>query len=406
MKKILWLEGACGIAGDMTVAALLDLGADKRALDDALGSLGVGGFSYEILKDASHGIAGTRFNVHLHEHHEHHHHAHDEHGEHHHAPHRHLADIEEIIARGKMSDGARSLALKTFRTVADAEAKAHGVSVDAVHFHEIGAEDSIADIVGACVLFDNLGIGECVVDGLTEGSGTVVCAHGELPVPVPAVLNIAAANAIPLRKSNARGELVTPTGIALAATFRTRDTLPEKFRIAKTGIGLGSRDIGRPNILRAILLEENDACGNRDSVWQIEANIDDATGEMLGFAMEKIFEAGALDVCFAPCFMKKNRPAQIVKILADDASLAAVENALFKTTTTIGLRKWKVARVCMEREIITVSLPCGNVRVKLCRSGETVRLYPEFNDVRAIAEKTGRAISDIFSEAVHAANSR
>ncbi len=250
---MLYIEGAAGISGDMTVGALLSLGASQERLKEVLDSLKLGDeFSYVISEKASYGIAGTDFDVILP--HRHHHHGHGHHHHHHHE-HRNLADVEAIIDRGEMSDRARSLAKKAFRFVAEAEAKAHGKPLDEVHFHEVGAIDSIVDIVSAAVLFDDLGETECVVTGLTEGSGTVMCAHGELPVPVPAVLNIAAATGVPLRVSDVKGECVTPTGIALAAAFRTRETLPAAYRVKGVGIGLGKRDYGRPAILRIMKIE-------------------------------------------------------------------------------------------------------------------------------------------------------
>lgn len=270
---MLFIEGAAGISGDMTVGALLSLGANADRLRETLDSLKLGHeFSYEISEKTSYGIAGTDFDVILpHEHHDHghgqgadHDHAHDhghdtdhshvhDHG-HHHA-HRNLADVEAIIDRGEMSDRARMLAKKAFRFVAEAESKAHGRPISEVHFHEVGAIDSIVDIVSAAVLFDDLGESECVVTGLTEGTGTVMCAHGELPVPVPAVLNIAAATGIPLRPSETNGECVTPTGIALAAAFRTRSALPPAYKVLGVGTGLGKRDYGRPAILRILRIE-------------------------------------------------------------------------------------------------------------------------------------------------------
>ena len=250
---MLYIEGAAGISGDMTVGALLSLGASQERLKAVLDSLKLGDeFSYVISEKASYGIAGTDFDVilpHRHHHHEHGHHHHNHH------EHRNLADVEAVIDRGEMSDRARALAKRAFRFVAEAEAKAHGKPLDEVHFHEVGAIDSIVDIVSAAVLFDDLGETECVVAGLTEGSGTVMCAHGELPVPVPAVLNIAAATGSPLRVSDTKGECVTPTGIALAAAFRTRETLPAAYRVKGVGIGLGKRDYGRPAILRIMKIE-------------------------------------------------------------------------------------------------------------------------------------------------------
>ena len=251
---MLYIEGAAGISGDMTVGALLSLGASQERLKEVLDSLKLGDeFSYVISEKASYGIAGTDFDVILP--HRHHHHEHGHHHHHHHHEHRNLADVESIIDRGEMSDRARALAKRAFRFVAEAEAKAHGKPLGEVHFHEVGAIDSIVDIVSAAVLFDDLGETECVVTGLTEGSGTVMCAHGELPVPVPAVLNIAAATGVPLRVSDTKGECVTPTGIALAAAFRTREALPAAYRVKGVGIGLGKRDYGRPAILRIMKIE-------------------------------------------------------------------------------------------------------------------------------------------------------
>lgn len=251
---MLYIEGSAGISGDMTVGALLSLGASADRLRDALGSLGLGDeFSYVVSEKSSHGIAGTDFNVILPHGHLHPHGA--GHGNHHHE-HRNLADVEAIIDRGELSDNARMLAKRAFRFVAEAESKAHGKPLDEVHFHEVGAIDSIVDVVSAAVLFDDIGDAECVVTGLTEGSGTVTCAHGELPVPVPAVLNIAMASGIPLRPSDTKGECVTPTGIALAATFRTRSELPPAYRVVGIGTGLGKRDYGRPAILRILKIEE------------------------------------------------------------------------------------------------------------------------------------------------------
>ena len=253
MNKLLYLEGASGISGDMTVAALLDLGANETKLSAVLESLRLEGFRWQISRKKSYGIEGCDFDVILDDHHQHHH-EHD--GHHHHHEHRNLTDVYEVIDRGEMTDGARELARRIFRIVAEAEAKAHGCPIDEVHFHEVGAIDSIADIVAAAVLVDDLGITDCIVTGLTEGSGFVHCQHGDLPVPVPAVLNIARMYGIPFRPSTVQGEMVTPTGIAIAAALRTRDTLPSRYIVEKIGTGLGKRDFGRANLLRAMILHE------------------------------------------------------------------------------------------------------------------------------------------------------
>ena len=395
-NKLLYLEGASGISGDMTVAALLDLGANREKLDAVLKSMNLEGFEYQVSRKSSYGIAGTDFDVILHDHH-HHEHEH-EHGHHH--EHRNLDDVCAVIDRGTMTDGARELAKKIFRIVAEAESKAHGVPVSEVHFHEVGAIDSIVDIVSAAVLIDDLGIRECVVTGLAEGSGYVHCQHGDLPVPVPAVLNIAQAHGIALRTSAANGEMVTPTGIAIAAALRTRDRLPAEYKIEKTGIGLGKRDFGRANILRAMILEET---VDPEQMYVLETNIDDATGEALGLALEKLMAAGASDAHFLPCFMKKNRPAYLLRVIAAAPEIPALERIIFESTTTIGMRKLPVDRTCMDREIRTVELPFGTVSVKRCTWNGVVRNYPEYESVRALAERTGKEFQLVFALAKQAA---
>ena len=395
-NKLLYLEGASGISGDMTVAALLDLGANREKLDAVLKSMNLEGFEYQVSRKSSYGIAGTDFDVILHDHH-HHEHEH-EHGHHH--EHRNLDDVCAVIDRGTMTDGARDLAKKIFRIVAEAESKAHGVPVSEVHFHEVGAIDSIVDIVSAAVLIDDLGIRECVVTGLAEGSGYVHCQHGDLPVPVPAVLNIAQAHGIALRTATANGEMVTPTGIAIAAAIRTRDRLPAEYKVEKVGIGLGKRDFGRANILRAMILEET---LDPEQMYVLETNIDDATGETLGLALEKLMAAGASDAHFLPCFMKKNRPAYLLRVIAAAPEIPALERIIFESTTTIGMRKLPVDRTCMDREIRTVELPFGTVSVKRCTWNGVVRNYPEYESVRALAERTGKEFQLVFALAKQAA---
>ena len=393
MPTLLYLDGSCGISGDMTVAALLDLGADRAKLDAALAPLAAEGLTYDISRKASHGLAGCDFDVHLPEHHHHE-------GEHHHHDHRRLADVKHVLGHLPMTDRARDIALRTFRIVAKAEAKAHGCPLEEVHFHEVGALDSIADIVGAAVLFDDLGVQDCVVTRLCEGTGTVVCAHGELPVPVPATLNVAQAHAIPLELTPVRGERVTPTGIALAAALRTRDALPAPFTVAKVGVGLGKRDIGAPNALRALLIRADEPA---ERVHVLEANLDDCTGEVLAAAAERLLALGARDVSLIPCAMKKGRPATIVQVLADEPLLPALTEALFRETTTIGVRSYPVTRTVMARGPVTLRTPIGDVAAKRCAHGTLVRVYPEYESVRAAAEKAGVPLPEAFALANAAA---
>ncbi|WP_176012847.1 nickel pincer cofactor biosynthesis protein LarC [Victivallis sp. Marseille-Q1083] len=397
---ILYLECHSGISGDMTVAALLDLGADREKLDRALASLQLPGYSYTVSTVRRHGMRACDFTVSLADDHDHHHH-------HHHDPesrrhvHRNWRDIQAIIDRGALSPRANALAKKIFHIVAVAEAKAHGVTVDEVHFHEVGAIDSIVDIVAAAVCIDDLGIEETVVSTLTEGSGFVCCQHGELPVPVPAVAEIAAAYQLPLAITEVNGEMVTPTGAAIAAALRNRPARPENFTIRKIGLGAGKRDFGRPNLLRAMLLEATapPAAGDDDGKWILETNLDDCSGEALGLAMEQLFTTGALDVHYLPVFMKKNRPGWLLRVIADAADLTALEAVIFRTTTTIGIRRYRVERSCLRRESRTVQLPGGEVAVKKCTFGNESFYYPEYESVKRLAEATGIAFPALYSEA-------
>ena len=401
MAKYLYLEGAGGISGDMTVAALLDLGANRERLDKVLNSLQLEGFDYQVQRKSSYSISGCDFGVHLH-HKEHHHEEHyHEHGHHH--EHRHLADVYAIIDRGDMSEKARALAKKIFLIVAEAEAKAHGCPVDEVHFHEVGAIDSIVDIVAAAVLFDDLEIERVVVRGLSEGQGTVTCQHGELPVPVPAVLNIAAAYGIALRQTPVKGEMVTPTGIAIAAALRTDEILPQEYKILKCGIGLGKRDFGRANFLRALIIEDVAAA---EQIYVLESNIDDSTAEELGLAMEKLLQAGAADVHFEPCFMKKNRPAYMLRVISKADKVAEMEDIILRHTSTIGIRRYPVERTCMEREIKTVATVYGEVAVKISRYKDIVRCQPEYESVKAVADKHSVSFRKVFDAAKFAAGEK
>jgi hypothetical protein len=427
-KQILFLECATGISGDMTVAALLDLGASKIKLLAALDSLNVDGYSVSISRANSHGVDACSFDVelehehhHEHEHeaaaeHDHHHEAHDhehkhhhehDHGHEHHHPHvhRNLADVTAILNSGSLSPHARELALRIFGIVAEAESKAHGKPVEEVHFHEVGAIDSIVDIAAAAVCLDNLGIDDVAVTGLSEGTGFVECQHGLLPVPVPAVTNIAAAAGLPLRiLPGVQGEMVTPTGAAIAAAIRTRSALPESFTIRKIGLGAGKRDFGMPNVLRAMLIEET-ASGDAPpgGIAILETNIDDSTGETLGLAMESLLEAGALDVHYIPVFMKKNRPAWLLRVICRNADIPALEQIIFTQTSSIGVRRIPAVRTCLARTVVEVTLPAGLAKVKKCSFDGRTFYYPEYESIKALAASSGVPFADLFRDAAETA---
>ena len=409
MSGILYLECATGISGDMTVAALLDLGASKIKLLAALESLNVTGYDVSISRTNSHGVEACSFDVELeHEHHHEHEHEHEHGHHHHHHEHRNLADVTAILNSGTLTPGARSLALKMFGIVAEAESKAHGKPVEEVHFHEVGAIDSIVDIAAAAVCLDDLGITDVVVTGLSEGTGFVECQHGLLPVPVPAVANIASAYGLPLRIREVRGEMVTPTGAAIVAAVRTRDRLPEEFTIRRIGLGAGKRDFGMPNVLRAMLIEETATSPSKPAVTPsevmiLETNIDDSTGEALGLAMESLLAAGALDVHYIPAYMKKNRPAWLLRVICRDEDVPALERIIFEQTSTIGIRRIPAGRTCLKRSELTVTLPAGAVRVKKCEFEGRAYYYPEYESVRALAESSGAPFADLFRDAAETA---
>lgn len=310
---------------------------------------------------------------------------------HEHHEHRGLSEVLDILKDSKLSARAKETAGKIFRILAEAEAKAHGVPIEKVHFHEVGAVDSIVDIAALAVCMDNLKITKVIVPEIYEGGGFVRCQHGMIPVPVPAVVNIAEAYGIALHFTHTEGELVTPTGAAFVAAVRTSDRLPERFIIKKTGMGAGKRKYERPSLLRAMLLEECPAeepeeNGKKDTVFRLETNIDDCSGETLGYVMELLFRAGARDVYYTPVFMKKNRPAYQLNVLCAGEQVPEMEKLLFRETTTIGIRKLEMERTVLERAEVSVQTSLGTADVKVCilPDGEK-RYYPEYESVKKLA---------------------
>lgn len=400
MGRALYLECGSGISGDMFVASMIGLGADKEKLMKVLDSIPVKGFNVEISDVFKSGIKCVDFYVSLDEdNHDHdmeylHGHSHDHEHHHHHHDHRHPSDIKHIIDHTAMSMGAKVIAVKILDIIAEAEAEAHGIPVEEVHFHEVGAIDSIVDIISAAVVFDDLDIHEVIIPGLTEGTGTVRCQHGILNVPVPAVANIVKDNKLDLRISDVKGELVTPTGAAIAAAIKTGDKLPDNFTIEKTGLGAGKREYEAPGILRSMLIVFDDS--KRDTVLKLETDIDDITGEELGYLMEKLYEEGAREVHFMPVYMKKNRPGTEVVVICDADKRAVMESIIFKNTTTIGIRYTEMQRTVLRRFSEVASTEYGNVDIKtVILPDGTVRKYPEYESLKKIADKTGMSIADI-----------
>ena len=324
----------------------------------------------------------------------HHHHDHEHH--HHHG--RHLAEILGIIDATDMTDSAKALAGKMFHIVAEAESLAHHMPLEEVHFHEVGAIDSIVDIIAAAVTFDSLGITDVIIPCLTEGRGTVRCQHGVLPVPVPATMNIIEAYDMPLTIMEAKGEYVTPTGAAIAAAICTTHQLPKAFRIVATGLGAGKRAYTeRTNILRAYLIEGNAMEEGKDEIVKLETDIDDSTGEALGYTIDRLMQAGALDVHYSPVYMKKNRPAWELTVICKKSKMEELEDIIFKETTTIGIREFpSVMRSILRRNQKQVETPFGIAEVKEVALPGERRFYPEYESVKAIAEKEHLPFAEVY----------
>jgi len=266
-----------------------------------------------------------------------------------------------------------------------------------VHFHEVGAVDSIVDIVAVAVCVDNLGITEVIVPELYEGRGFVRCQHGTIPIPVPAVANIAVAHDLHLHITSTEGELVTPTGAAIVAAIKTSDKLPEKFSIEKIGIGAGKRTYDRPSMLRAMLIKDMiTVSSQKDFIYKLETNIDDCSGEILGFVMERLFEAGARDVHYIPVYMKKNRPAYQLNIICKEEDIEKLEQIIFEETTTIGIRRAQMERSVLKREIKKVQTSLGEAQVKICKIESGNRVYPEYSSVTELCKKHQMSFQDVF----------
>ena len=404
VNRTLYLECYSGISGDMMAAALLDLGADQQALKDALESLPLEGFRIEIGRVKKSGLDACDFAVILDSAHENHDHdmeylhghgtvhSHSHKGSH---EHRGMKEILHIIDNGAMTREAKAIAKRIFGILAQAEAKAHGVPLEEVHFHEVGAVDSIVDIISVAVCLDNLGITECIVPVLYEGCGTIRCQHGILPVPVPAVANIASEHNLDLCITESKGEFVTPTGAAIVAAIRTAKELPEKFSLRKIGIGAGKREYDRPGILRAMLIEGQASYG-RDCIWKLETNMDDCTGEALGYVMDRLFEAGARDVSYTPVYMKKNRPAYQLNVICTEENVKQMEQIIFEETTTIGIRRQQMERSVLARSMETVRTCLGGAQVKVCALGSQIRKYPEYQSVVRLCKEHDRSFQEVY----------
>lgn len=415
--KTLYFECTSGISGDMTAAALLDLGANEAVLRAALESLHLDGWHLHISRTSKCGISACDFDVHLeedphdHDHHEHehtheHNHVHEhlhshEHDHDHHHPHvhRNLADCLAILEGGQLTPRAIDYARKIFTVLAQAESKAHGVPVEEVHFHEVGAVDSIIDIAAAAVCLDNLNVDRLIFGNIREGRGTVWCQHGRMPVPVPATLNLLTGARAPFTVCDVEGEMITPTGAAILAALGDSFTPPSPMQVRRIGIGAGKKDFPHANILRVYELED---APETDKVLLMEANIDDSTGEELGCAMEKFFQAGALDCWFQAIQMKKNRPGVKLSVLCREADRETMTRLTFTHTSTIGVRWLPAEREICSREPVTVETPWGPAQAKRTAWRDLSRISAEYESAKTLAEAAGVPLRTVI-RAVEAA---
>jgi len=469
----LYLEPFSGLSGDMLNALLLDLGADRKHLEEALKTISLDGYHLHVDRIAKSSIWGTDFDVHMehgekdhgiagdfdhhHHHHEHgheqhhehehehthahshtheeqthahthshehtheHSHSHDHHHEHehthdghshehthshhhHHGEVRGLKEIETIILSSGTSDFVKEKSLEVFRDIAQAEANVHQMPVEEIHFHEVGATDSIIDIMSFFILWETLDIDAVYSTAVTEGSGTITVAHGVMPVPVPAVMQLRLQTAIPFSQDfDIHTELVTPTGLALFKAIRPVFAQPSNLTATKVGYGFGKRDTGKFNALRGTLLEKSSlsdqvVTSNNDEIIQIDTTIDDQSGEELGYIMSLLLEEGALDVHYAPVYTKKNRPATHLTLLIQEGDLERFTAILFEQTSTIGFRYQNVQRKVMTRTFETQQTSLGEVKVKKNQYGTFTKSTLEYEDCARIAHETGLSIQAVYQQ--------
>lgn len=397
--KILHFQGVGGASGDMLLAALADLGVDLKGIQRQLAALPLEPFKIVSRTFGSHGLHGTQIDVKLsavsHQHPAGHgaHHHHHQHG-------RSFRDIRRLIEHGQLPEAVRVESVAVFQLLAEAEAKMHAVPVNDVHFHEIGAVDSIVDIVGACLAKFALGVERVVVDPLPLGSGTVQCAHGVYPVPAPATLELL--RDFPVAPSDEAGELVTPTGAALLMAWRNLERVPAGGRLVQAGHGFGHRELKhRPNLLRAVLFETGTAVASAsDEGHVLECNLDDTTPELIGALTTQLMAAGALDVWSTAIQMKKQRPGVLLSVLCHAAEKPALLDLIFRGSTTFGVREYAVQRTMLTRRFEKVRTPFGAVNVKLGTwHGVDVTAAPEMDDCVALAAKHGVTARVVYEAA-------
>ncbi len=376
-EKTCYFDAFSGVSGDMFVGALVDAGAEWKGVEAALKSLNLGA-AFRIEKVKRNGIAASKFSVEAQQQ----------------MAHRHLAEIEEIIGHGEFPEPAKTNAIAVFRRLGEAEARSHGTEVERIHFHEVGAIDSISDVVGGCVALDSVGAKDVACSRINVGSGTVQTDHGLLPVPTPATVELLKQH--PIYAAGPEAELTTPTGAALVATLATEFGAMPQMRVERQGFGAGDKDFQtQANVLR-VIVGARQAALEATTVSVIEANIDDSSPQVLGYAMERLFEAGALDVTLTPIFMKKNRSATLISVIATPELADELVSILFSETTTLGVRVTEAKRRVLSRKMAEVETRYGTVRMKYTEAGS---FAPEYEDCRRVAIEKGVPLRTVMAEA-------
>ena len=388
--KVLYFDCSSGISGNMTLGSLLEIIGDEDYLINELKKLNVEGYKIEISKKIKNGITGTHVDVKLESEHKH---EHEHHHHHHHHEHRNLNDINIIIDNSKLDEKVKELSKKIFLRVAKAESKVHNKPLNEVHFHEVGALDSIVDIVGTAILINKINPDKIISSIVNDGYGFIECAHGTMSVPVPATSEIFANSNVRFRQIDIDTELVTPTGAAIIAELAEEFTTLPAMTTNKIGWGAGTKDLKIPNVLKVYYGEMQE---QNENFVVMETNIDDCGGEILGYTEELLFENGALDVFFTPIFMKKNRPAYRLTVACKKEDVFKLQNIIFRETTTIGIRYRFESRTELGREFVEIDTKYGKLKAKkVINDGETY-VYPEYSSIKELAQKNNIPLKELY----------
>ncbi len=389
--KTIYFDCSSGISGNMALGALTEIVGDEKYLKNELKKLNVEGYQIEISKKVKNGITGTFVDVILEN--EHHHHENEVQSHEHHHEHRNLNDVNKIIDESSLEQKVKDLAKRIFLRVANAEAKVHNKSLEEVHFHEVGAIDSIVDIVGTAILINKINPDKIISSVVNDGYGFIECAHGTMSVPVPATSEIFANSNVKFKQIDIDTELVTPTGAAIIAELADEFELLPEMQNAKIGWGVGSKDLKIPNVLKAYYgeIKKED-----ESIAIMETNIDDCQGEVLGYTQEILLKEGALDVFYTPIFMKKNRPAYKLTVACKKEDVFKLQDIIFRETTTIGIRYRYEYKTELERNLSEIDTKYGKLKVKIVNNQGNIFTYPEYESMKKVAEKNGIPLKELY----------